>query len=340
MLFPQSPPIFAVPSLGLRQDASPEIPDNMLHSHSRTVLGSRQVATCFLLVVLSIGGMSATGWAQPTVQEVVFRKRPTQVLDEIHQTIRCELDAERSIRQHNQLVDSSKQTLDRKQDRTLTVLAMENGRPTKGKLDYRVAVTNVRDGNRQTIEATQPIAEHVYFVHRIGDSLQITDDKGKAITEEENKILQEQLQNFGKPNPLAEFLNGQRIRVGQSVQVPEEVASQLLGMAGRSAKTDKLALTLVAVQQLQGQPVAVFETLLKTNGQEKSMSLVMKGELTVEANTCRTRSIRLLGPVAISETKGPAVGRFMVHTTGTLKVAITTDFASSATASRSRRQIR
>ena len=310
----------------------------MLPSQTHAISGLNRLRTVFACLLLT--GFVTESWAQTAAQEAVFRKRPTQVLDQVHQTVRCELDAERAIRQHNQLVDSSKQTLDRKQDRTLTILAIENGRPTRAKLDYRVAVTNVRDSRQQSVEATQPVAGHVYLLAKLNDKLVITDEQGQPITEEENKILQEQLQNFGKPNPLAEFLDGQRIRVGQAIQVPEEVAHQLLGMAGRSAKTDKLALTLVAVRQNAGQPVAVFETLLKTNGEETAMSLVMKGELIIETDTCRTRSIRLLGPVAISETKGPTIGRYMVNTTGTLKVAMKSKFDRATTASVPRRVLR
>ena len=140
-------------------------------------------------------------------QIVVFQKRPTQVNDEIHQKVQCDLDAERTIRQQNQLVDTTKQTLERMQDRTLKILALEGGRPTEARLDYRTSVTNVRDAQKRSVEATQPVAGHVYFVQRQGKELTITDESGKPITEEEDKILREQLQNFGKPNPLAQFLN-------------------------------------------------------------------------------------------------------------------------------------
>jgi hypothetical protein len=192
----------------------------------------------------------------------------------------------------------------------------------------------VRDDKQQSVEAKQPVAGHAYSVHRTGEKLTITDEKGQPITEEEDKILQNQLQNFGKPNPLAEFLHGQEIRIGQSIEVPEEVASQLLGMAGNPAKTDKLRLKLVNIKPLDGQACAHFETLLKTSGQETAMSLVMKGGLVIEVNSCRMRSIRLHGPVAISEARGPTIGRFLVSTNGTLDVAITTSFDNERTAGR------
>lgn len=297
---------------------------------------SLRIRFCISLLVLaslSFGSRSMgteTANAASATRVANFRKLPTQVRDQIRQAMQCELDANRTIRQHNQVVDSSKQTLERKQDRTLTILEIQQGRPTKAQLDYRVSVTNVRDEKQQSVEATQPVAGHVYFIHRVGDTLTITDDKGQPITEEEDKILQNQLQNFGKPNPLAEFLHGQQIHIGQSIAVPEEVASQLLGMAGNPAKTDKLGLKLINIKRVDGQPSAVFETLLKTSGQETAMSLVMKGELVIEINTCRTRSIRLHGPVAISEARGPTIGRFLVSTNGTLDVAITTSFASDS----------
>ena len=270
-------------------------------------------------------------------QEVTFHKLPTKVNDEVHQTIVCELNAERTIRQQNQLVDSSKQRMQRQLDRVLTILALDEGRPSQARLNYKSAVTRLTDTDDRSVESIQPVAGHIYNVQRTKQRLLITDEFGQAITEEEDEILRSHLANFGRPNPLAEFLHGKRIQVGQTIQVPEDVAHQLLGMTGNSAKTDKLGMTLAAVRHHRGKQHAVFETLMKTSSQETRMSLVMKGELVVEANTCRTHSIKLNGPVAISEVRGPAIGRFVVSTNGTLNVKIESGFREASLASKGTR---
>lgn len=285
-----------------------------------------------LLSLLCISALTFLAADSAESQEVIFTKRPTQPLDTSHQVIHCNLNAERTIRQQNQLVDSSKQTMQRKQDRKITILALKDGKPTQAKIEYVDSSTNVRGENNQTVEATQPVAGNTYFVTRQNGTLLVTDETGKPVTEEENKILQMHLQNFGKTNPLAQFLDGKRIRVGQEIPVPDAVASELLGLTGNEGKTDKLSLRLVATKNVDGQNLAIFETLLKSSSKESSMSLVMKGELTIEVGTCRTRSIRLHGPVAISETRGPTVGRFIVSTNGTLQVSVQTVFGQARVA--------
>lgn len=258
-----------------------------------------------------------------SAQELVFSHRPTQVGDVAQQTIQCNFDAERSIRQQNQLIDSSKQQLVRKQDRRLTVLQIQNGRTVKAELTYGQSQTQIRGADDESIEATHPVANRSYLVENRNGELAITNMDGSQPTEEELTILNLHLETFGKPNPLAQFLNGKRIRIGQTVKVPEEVANELLGLTGNKGNTEKLVLRLATIKVVDGQRFGVFETLLRTsNKDENTMSLIMKGKLVVEASTCRTKAIALNGPVALSETRGPVQGRFMVSTNGTLNVSV------------------
>lgn len=259
-------------------------------------------------------------------QDVLFTKRPTQVNDTAHQIVQGKLEADRTIRQQNQLVDTSKQTLERTQVRTLTILEIVDGSPARARLVYGDSSTRVQGEKEQRVEVTHPVAGNTYFVLRRGEELFFTDENGSQVTEEETKVLQLHMAAFGKPNPLADFLNGKQIQIGQSVEVPQEVARELLGLTGNDAKTDKLVLRLSAIKNIDGIVCGIFDTILRTSGKEAAMSLLMKGELVVESNTCRTRSIRLHGPVALSEMRGPTIGRFVVSTNGTLQVAVETTF--------------
>ena len=123
------------------------------------------------------------------------------------------------------------------------------------------------------------------------------------------------------------------------MDVPDDVARELLGLTGRKGKTDKLNLKLVGIQGASGRTYGVFETLLRTSGRETSMSLLMKGRLLIEPATCRTKLIELQGPVAISETRGPPQGTFVVSTNGTLSVSVETVFGQSQRVSDSRARV-
>lgn len=272
------------------------------------------VYLCFLLLCSTTHG-----------QVLQFTNRAAQPNDTANQTIQCELDAERTIRQHNQVVDTSKQQLRRRQVRTVTLLETQAGIAARAKISFALSSTKVKAGKDGAIEAKQPVEGNTYLVARKREELLITNESGGMITEEEDKILRAQLTAFGKPNPLAEFLNGKRIRVGDDIKVPDEVAVELLGLTGNQGKTDGLTLKLTGIQSVDSTNCAVFETLLRSHSDENSISLLMKGELIIDPTTCRTRSINLHGPVAISERKGPSVGRFTVSTNGSLKVAVSNE---------------
>lgn len=269
-------------------------------------------------------------------QIVTFTNQPARPHDVADQTIQCDLDASRTIRQHNQVVDDSKQQLRRHQHRTITILDTHQGTAARARVTYSLSTTKVMAGEKQIIEAKQPIEGNTYLVTRQGEELIITAESGEPISEEEDKILRVQLGTFGKPNPLSQFLHGKRIAVGESIDVPDEVAAELLGLTGNRGKTDQLALKLTGVKQIQRKQHAVFETLLRSHSDESTLTLLMKGELIIEPSTCRTQSINLHGPVAISERRGPMQGRFTVSTNGSLTVAVTNDHRSdtSTTASR------
>ena len=260
-------------------------------------------------------------------QYVQFTRRATQEQDVARQSIRCDLAGERTIRQHQQIVDSSKQRLDRRQTRTLTILTVHDGKPVRARITYDDSKTTLVDNLGKSIEVQQPVTGQTYFAELRGEDLIITDSQGNRPTPEEEKIVKSNLEAFGKPNPLAQFLHGKRLRVGQTITVPKNVVQELMGLTGGVAAADSLALSLVRVESRDGRTCSVFQTSLRANSNEDvTTSLIMTGELIVEVDSCRVRSIALSGPVAISEQMGPAQGKFMVSTNGNLRVAVESRF--------------
>ena len=245
-------------------------------------------------------------------------------------SFRCDLQATRIIRQQNQLIDESPQQLQRHQERTVTILAVANHRPTRARIDYAESTTKAQSDKEPAVRISHPVANRSYFAERRDGNLILLNAEGKPPTPEEQEILRRHLETFGKPNPLAMFLHAKTVRVGGSIVVPKEVASELLGLAGNDAEAEQLTLHLREVKHLDGQPCAVFQTVLKTNHADSSMNLLMRGQLQIEIHTCRTKAIALRGPVAMSEARGPAQGRFVVSTNGTLKISVDATFGESA----------
>lgn len=263
-------------------------------------------------------------------QLVRFTSVGTRPNDTSVQSLRCNLDAERTIQQHRQVVDRSNQQLRRDQQRQLTVLKTEAGLATEARVTYQKSTNEVTSQGHRPRQVQQPVHGQTYLVSRHGDELSIVKEGEDPLSEEEEKLLRSQLATFGKPNPLARFLHGRQIRVGDSLPVPDEVAKELLGLTGNEGETEQLVLKLVKVDSVQGIPCAHFETRLRTSGGASSLTLLMKGQIVMDPSTCRTLSIELAGPVALSETRGPAVARYLVSTNGMLKVAVENQRVSQA----------
>ena len=289
-------------------------------------------------VCLIVVATCSTFCSQPLgAQVVTFSHRSSQPGDRSRQSVVCDLNAERTIRQHRQVVDSTKQQLHKNQVRSITILETARGTAARARVAYSEASMQVKAGQKRIAEAKQPIAGKVYIVTRRGEELLFTTEDGQPIGAEEEKLLRNQLSTFGISNPLARFLHGKRITVGDSLDVPNEVAAELLGLTGNQGKTEQLSLKLVSIRRVHEIPCAVFETLLKSHSDERALTLLMKGELVIDPTTCRTHAIRLNGPVAISERRGPSVGRFIVSTNGTLQVSVTNQhLLSTHTAQRPR----
>lgn len=283
-----------------------------------------QLLISSLILIVCVGAVHAAE------THLNFTAHVSKVNDATHQVSELVLAADRSIRHQNQIVGTSNQKMQQSQDRVVTILKTAHGNPIQARIDYGDSTTQVEAGDQRNVKVVQPIANKTYFVTRNDDQLLFADETGGEITEAEDKLLQQQFQNFGKPNPLAMFLNGKRIRMGQSINVPEEVARELLGLTGHTGKTDRLSLRLVATKSVAGVECGVFDTLLRTSSEETSMSLLMKGQIAVDPETCRTKSVQLQGPVAISETRGPTEGRFIVSTNGSLQVTLTSTSKPSA----------
>ena len=56
------------------------------------------------------------------------------------------------------------------------------------------------------------------------------------------------MQMVGRPNPLAQFLAGRTIAVGEKIELPSAVASQIFNLGDKFGKVSRFTLTLKKVQ--------------------------------------------------------------------------------------------
>lgn len=254
-------------------------------------------------------------------QEVTFRRQATQVGDQSRQQMDCDLDLEMSIQQGGNLVQSQRQKLQRLQQRTMTILEATDAGPHKAAVKYEqssIALTSDELNHR----SAQPVSGKTYHIERTDDALQITYPDGTQPPEEEVVVVQQSMSSFGLPNPLSKFFDGRRVRVGEELELPTELARDLLGFANTQGNVSAFSLKLSEVRPGPS-PLAIFTIKMVAKDPEHSrVSMTLTGRMLMEANTCRARVVEMNGPVAVSEVHGPPEAQYEVHSQGEIKVAV------------------
>jgi len=72
----------------------------------------------------------------------------------------------------------------------------------------------------------------------------VTDEAGNRPTSEECDIVIAQMDMIGRPNPLAQFLAGREVKVGESFELPKDVASKVFNLGDKFGEVTRFELTL------------------------------------------------------------------------------------------------
>ena len=177
------------------------------------------------LVAVGTAFWSVTGVAAGPPQQCRFTHRPLAVGDEARETIRLAVDLKTVLAQDGQVVSITDQTLERSEESVALRLPPEPGQTAKVRITYNTSTqTTQTRGGDESIE-DRPVAGKTYFVARVGEDLVITDEQGAAPPEDQRTIVARSLAGLGRPNPLAAFLNGRTLAVGETVRLPPSSAS-------------------------------------------------------------------------------------------------------------------
>jgi hypothetical protein len=273
------------------------------------------ISACLLL---------SLGTAAFAAEPIAFTYRAPQVGQVGSHDMQFTLDLNISLRQAGQTISSEAQQLSRDQDRDVTVLAVEDKKAMKVQVTYAKAWEQVSRGKLAGTPQPQPIEGKTYIVERKGNDLVVTDPAGHDVPEEERMLVAASMDAVGHLNPLGMFLDGKKIAVGQTVNLPLDMASDLLGVKEAGGEAQKVDLTLhdVATDE-EGRRLANFTMLvvLKLAG---GGTMDVKGQLQVEPATCQIAVANFDGPVSMHEQQGPKGHTFEIASEGTMKVAVRT----------------
>lgn len=259
-------------------------------------------------------------------QSVQFARRPSQIGDQVEQMIAHEMQLTTKWRQGNEIVNTTTAAAKNHQRRLVSTTQVVNGRTQAVLLRYLEAADQ-RSSSEQQPETSQPTTSPVvgkaYRCQRDGEKLIITDEQGNAPPPDEFEIVSADLESVGRPSPLAEFLGGRTVAVGETLSVPVEMADRVLGLQSKFGKLTRFDLTLREVRLEGGAQCAVFQASIEAVSNDSSqLRMIVSGPLVVQLDTCRAVRTSLAGPIAMSESRGSYSASFQLISTGKLSMNI------------------
>lgn len=279
----------------------------------------------------SLDRAAPNGWTQ----SVRFARQLARTGDQVEQTISIEMRLATSLRQGNQLIESNRTTTRTAQRRVITTTEIDAGRATAVLARYLEATrhTVASDGahaSAAAVEPAEPAAQPVqgkaYRCRREpgeDGTLIVTDAEGNIPPLNEYEIVAQNMEAVGQPNPLTEFLAGRTVAVGETIELPKDVADRLFGMGDRFGKVTRFDLTLQESRTEGGLPCAAFLARVEAASNNSSqMRLQVEGPLIVHIDTCRAVRTQLAGPIGLSETRGSYGHAYQLIGTGQLTMSI------------------
>jgi hypothetical protein len=301
-------------------------------------------AVVSLIAVLgthSARGQQAPATASPSVQRASFDRashepqqtvrfghRTARVGDEVEQTVSLEMRLATSLRRGNELIEKNQTLVRSAQRRVVTTTAVDQDRPAAVLVRYLEATKQLSasDLAEPPTPTLQPVQGKAYRCSRSpgdGESLVIADENGQTPPPEEYEIVAQNMEMVGRENPLARFLAGRSIAVGETVNLPKDLADQLFNPGDRFGEVTRFDLLLEKAETQDGTPCAVFLARVEAASNDSSqMRMQMEGPLVMQIDTCRAVQLSLSGPIGMSETRGSYSTAYQLIGTGQLKTSI------------------
>ncbi len=268
-----------------------------------------------------------------SAERVTFSKRSALPGDRVEQTLDMELKLSTTTRVGNQIGEKKRTTTTNDQQRAITVGEVENGRAVLVEVRYAKASQKMNEaaapgqvGELADQEIQQPVAGKTYLCRREpgeNGNLTITDVAGKIPPSNEYEIVAQHMEMIGRPHPLAEYLAGRSIGVGESVELPKAVADKVFNLGEQFGEITHFTLTLEKLERRSHGLVALFSAEVEAASSGASqMRLELEGPLEIEPDTCRVAKVDLIGPIAMSETRGSYSTAYQLIGTGQLKIGV------------------
>ncbi|QDV72388.1 hypothetical protein [Botrimarina mediterranea] len=252
-------------------------------------------------------------------ETATFGRRQSVVGDAVEQSVRLEMKLDTTMRQGTQVIDQDSSEVERVQRRLVTASSTREGRVVGAAVRFFEA-TSTHNGE----SAADIVAGKTYHCERgENDKLSVLTEKGTMPTLEEYALVVRAMETLGTASPLAEFLAGKTIAVGEKLDIPAELAQRALGFDKQFGTVDKFTLTLEELRDVEGLRVARFAADVEASATGSGqMGLFVEGVFEIEEPTCRMVSADLTGPIALSGQQGVGVTAHQVDSRGRMRMRL------------------
>jgi hypothetical protein len=318
-------------------------------SHSLRAAGRLLVlAACICACSRSPADQPSPGTVTPAAYErnspsdsprsIHFARRAPQVGDQFEQQVTFDLKLHEVMRQGNKIEEQAEMVTRRRQRRVVTTSDVTNGTTVAALLRYPEATQQVITAREAkelpTLSAPvspQPVQGKVYRCRRSGGELQITDEQGRIPPLDEYKIVAQNMETLGHASPLADYLGGRTVSIGEKLLLPHEVAERLLGLGDDLGQVSRFELVLDEVKTVGGAECGVFSASVDAASNSASqMRMQVEGRLVIQTSTCRAIEGSFAGPLGMSETRGSLTETHQMTATGRISVGIATTYRDIA----------
>jgi hypothetical protein len=138
------------------------------------------------------------------------------------------------------------------------------------------------------------------------------------------------MEMLGRAHPLSNYFAGKTIAVGDKVEMPEEIARELLGADDEFGKVSRFEMTLQKRELNEGKECAVFDAEIEATGNGTSqMRMLVTGPMILEIDSCRAISADFRGPIGMSEVHGIYGARYQVDSMGKFRVTVSSRYGAT-----------
>jgi len=246
----------------------------------------------------------------------------------VAQQVRHASDFNVSIVQQDRVLSKSRRVLETDQQRRITVMRVEQGRIDAASIAFDKAE---RVSPAAPEAQPQAVQGKTYFITRLDDRIVISGRDGRTPPDVELTVVRAAVEAIVKPSPLAKFLDGRTVDVGQTLHLPPAIVSDLFSVDGVIGSAGRMAVTLSEVRRIDGADCAVFDAQLDTRSSLGSnLKMQLAGKMIVQLDTLHTVSVNLAGDAQLTSAEPTHPQAALVTGQGRISISMSATYKAPA----------